>query len=95
MMKPESILVNCARGALVDETALYEALKSGKIGGAGIDVFQKEPPVNNPLLSLPNVLATSHLGAYTKETITAMDLLVVKACADVLLGKCPSNIVKA
>lgn len=94
-MKPGSFLVNCARGALVDETALYEALKAGKIAGAGIDVFQEEPPKDNPLLTLPNVLATSHLGAYTKETINAMDMLVVTACADVLLGKTPINLIKA
>lgn len=66
-MKSSACLINCARGGTVDERALYEALKNGKIAGAGLDVFEQEPPINNPLLTLDNVMLTPHLGANTKE----------------------------
>ncbi len=67
-MKDGVILINCARGGLYDEEALYEGLKSGKIAMAGIDVFSKEPATDNPLLDLDNVTVTPHLGANTKES---------------------------
>jgi len=67
-MRDGVILINCARGGLYDEKALYEGLKSGKIAMAGIDVFEKEPAVDNPLLDLDNVTVTPHLGANTKES---------------------------
>ena len=67
-MKDGVILINCARGGLYNEEALYNNLKSGKIAMAGIDVFIKEPAVNNPLLDLPNITVTAHLGANTKES---------------------------
>jgi D-3-phosphoglycerate dehydrogenase len=66
-MKTTAFLVNCARGGTVDEKALFNALKEGKIAGAGIDVFEKEPPEESPLLELENVVLTPHLGANTKE----------------------------
>ncbi len=66
-MKDGVILVNVARGKLVDEAALADALKSGKVKTAAIDVYSQEPPVNNPLIGLPNVLHTPHLGASTVE----------------------------
>jgi len=67
-MKDGVILINCARGGLYDEKALYDGLKSGKIAMAGIDVFEKEPAVDNPLLDLNNITVTPHLGANTKES---------------------------
>jgi D-3-phosphoglycerate dehydrogenase len=67
-MKDGVILINCARGGLYDEEALLEGLKSGKIAMAGIDVFNKEPATDHPLLDLDNVTVTPHLGANTKES---------------------------
>lgn len=67
-MKDGVVLINCARGGLYNEDALYEGLKSGKIHMAGIDVFNKEPAIDNPLLDLPNIIVTAHLGANTVES---------------------------
>ncbi len=67
-MKDGVILINCARGGLYNEDALYNNLKSGKIAMAGIDVFKKEPATDNKLLDLPNITVTAHLGANTKES---------------------------
>jgi len=66
-MKPGVRIINCARGGLIDEAALYDALKAGKVAGAALDVFLEEPAVNNPLFELPNVICTPHLGASTTE----------------------------
>ena len=77
-MKPGAYLINCARGGVVDENALYNVLKNGKIAGAAVDVFEAEPAdKNNKLLTLDNVVFSPHIGASTKEaqiragTITA------------------------
>ena len=71
-MKPESILINTARGPLVDEQALLEALRSGQIRGAGIDVYDQEPlPADHPIRTLPNALVTPHLGYSVRETFEA------------------------
>ncbi|MFV7790963.1 phosphoglycerate dehydrogenase [Aliarcobacter lanthieri] len=67
-MKDGVVLINCARGGLYNEEALVENLKNGKIAMAGIDVFKKEPAINHPILDLPNVTVTAHLGANTKES---------------------------
>ena len=66
-MKKGAYLINCARGGVVDETALYEAIKSGHLAGAGLDVFEKEPTPPLPLFELDNVVASPHIGASTKE----------------------------
>jgi glyoxylate reductase len=71
-MKPTAILINTARGPLVDERALAEALRTGKIFGAGLDVFEREPPPkDNPLFALPNVVVTPHIAAGTADALRA------------------------
>ncbi|WP_173918123.1 phosphoglycerate dehydrogenase [Halobacillus sp. Marseille-Q1614] len=67
LMKPGARILNCARGGIVEEDALYEAIQNGKIAGAALDVFEEEPAIDHPLLSLDEVIATPHLGASTIE----------------------------
>ncbi|HEY3244616.1 MAG TPA: phosphoglycerate dehydrogenase [Phycisphaerae bacterium] len=85
LMKPTAVLVNCARGELVDEAALAVALNVGRLGGAAVDVFSKEPPSGNPLLSAKNIVLTPHLGASTEEAQTAVSVDAVEALLDYLL----------
>ncbi len=92
-MKSGARLVNCARGGIVDELALYEALESGHLGGAALDVFQLEPPGAHPLFSLPNVIATPHLGAATREAQARVGTLIARYVADALLGRGVQNAV--
>ena len=66
-MKKGARIINCARGGLIDEKALYDALSSGHLAGAALDVFETEPPTDSPLLTLDNIVLTPHLGASTKE----------------------------
>jgi D-3-phosphoglycerate dehydrogenase / 2-oxoglutarate reductase len=92
-MKRHAILVNCARGEIVDEGALAEALRSGTIAGAAIDVYAKEPPVGSPLLTAPNVVFTPHLGASTAEAQGRAGAIVVEQVMKVLAGERPEFLV--
>ena len=86
-MKPGARVINCARGGLIDEQALYDAIKSGKIGGAALDVFSQEPPpLDHPLLSLDEVIATPHLGASTTEAQEGVAFTVAEQMRDYLLN---------
>lgn len=88
-MKKNAVLVNTARGGIVDEKALYEALKNGEIGAAGLDATMEEPPYGNPLLSLPNCTITPHAGAATYEASSKMSLMAAQNVVDILkTGKC-------
>jgi glyoxylate reductase len=88
-MKETAYLVNSARGPIVDEAALVDALKAGKIAGAGLDVFENEPDVHPGLLELDNVVILPHLGSATIETRTAMGVLAAKNAIAVLTGEQP------
>lgn len=94
-MKPSARIINCARGGIVDEEALLEALKAGKLAGAAIDVWSQEPPTGNPLLELENVVATPHLGASTKEAQDNVALEAAELMCDFLLTGRVRNAVNA
>jgi D-3-phosphoglycerate dehydrogenase len=91
MMKDSVMLINCARGGIIDEEALYEALKSGKVAGCALDVFEKEPPLESPLLDLPNLIATPHLGASTQEAQVSVAVDVAKDVIRALKGEMVKN----
>ncbi len=91
MMKPGSILVNTARGSLVDETALAEALRSGQLFAAGLDVYEHEPKITPALQGLENVVLLPHLGSATIETRTAMGLRALENALQWLGGRPPQD----
>ncbi len=88
-MKTTAYLINCARGGTVDEKALYNALNDGKIAGAGMDVFENEPPTDSPLLELDNVVLTPHIGANTKEGQIKAGTVCAEQINKVLAGEEP------
>ncbi|ENN96738.1 D-3-phosphoglycerate dehydrogenase [Methanocaldococcus villosus KIN24-T80] len=93
LMKKNAIIVNCARGGLIDEKALYKALKEKRIKAAALDVFEKEPPKDNPLLKLDNLICTPHLGASTEEAQKAAGIIIAEQIKKILNGELAENVV--
>lgn len=87
VVKKGVIIVNASRGGIIDETAAYEALTNGTLGGLGLDAFEKEPPNDSPLFSLDNVILTPHTGAHTTEAKQSMAIMAVDNLIDMLSGK--------
>lgn len=94
MMKPTAFFVNTSRGGVVDETALVEILKAGKIAGAGLDVFENEPKLAKGLTKLPNVVLTPHIASATKEARLDMARMAAENIIAALTGKVPPNMVQ-
>ena len=78
------MIIDCSRGGVVDQEALYQALVSGKVAGAALDVFEEEPPKNNKLLTLNNVIATPHMGAQTNEAQLKASLQIAHGLIEAL-----------
>ncbi|MGB9867654.1 MAG: 2-hydroxyacid dehydrogenase [Bacillota bacterium] len=94
LMKPNAVLVNTARGPIIDEQALYEALINRKLWAAALDVTDPEPPMpNNPLLTLPNVVVVPHIGSASLRTRAKMATMAAKNLIDALEGRVPENLV--
>jgi len=93
-MKKTAYIINTARGPIIQEEALYKALKNGWIAGAGLDVYKKEPPdSDNPLFKLENVVLTPHIAYYTQEAIRRLEMSAVKEAIRILQGQLPKNLV--
>jgi D-3-phosphoglycerate dehydrogenase len=93
-LKPGCRIVNTSRGAVIDEIALVEALKSGAVGGVALDVFEKEPlPADHPLCGAPNTLLTPHISANTAESLERMAIDAAQGVLDVLAGRRPKYLV--
>lgn len=93
LMRPRAVLVNTARGALVDEAALVDALETGRLRAAALDVFEREPPEGSRLLELPNVVVTPHIGGISERSVQEMTRRATSAVLDVLAGRVPANLV--
>ena len=94
LMPRGSYLINVARGALIDENALLDALRSGHLAGAGLDVFDPEPPMtNHPLFTLPNTICTPHIGAFTTAGLLRMQVMACEQVVSALRGERPTNLV--
>lgn len=85
-MKSTAYIINASRGGVIDETALYNALCNGSIAGAALDVFETEPPLNNPLIGLSNVICTPHIGAQTKEAQELTSIVIAEKIIQIIRG---------
>ncbi|WP_406267671.1 2-hydroxyacid dehydrogenase [Actinacidiphila glaucinigra] len=96
LLKPTAFLVNTARGAVVDQDALADALEAGRLAGAGLDVFEPEPPpAGTRLLRAPNVVLSPHAGGATRDTVARIALAAVRNVVDFLDGRPPRDVVRA
>jgi glyoxylate reductase len=93
LMKPTAVIVNTARGPVIDENALVDALEAGTIHAAGLDVFEGEPTLNPRLLEAPRITLLPHIGSATVATRTRMARLACQGVVDVLAGRTPPNLV--
>jgi len=93
LMQPHCVLINTSRGAVIDESALIEALENKGIAGCGLDVFEHEPEVPQRLIALDNVVLAPHIGSATRETRAAMDELAIRGLIEAFSGKLPANAV--
>lgn len=94
-MKEGVRIINCARGGIIDEAALAEGVRSGRVAGAAIDVFEEEPPKNCPLVGIPGIILTPHLGASTVEAQKNVSISIAKQCLEVLNGGDAKYVVNA
>lgn len=93
-MKPAAYLINCARGPIVDERALYAALRDGQIAGAGLDVMESAaPPADHPLFALDNVIVTPHVAFLSQQSVLELEVRTAQATVDVLQGRMPEFLV--
>jgi glyoxylate reductase len=95
LMKPTAVLVNTARGPVVDEEALAVALEQGRLFAAGIDVYEREPEVHPRLLAAPRTVLLPHIGSASQQTRTRMAQMACGGAVDVLAGRRPANLVNA
>ena len=94
LMRPAAYLINCARGPIVDETALYAALRDGVIAGAGLDVMESSaPPADHPLFALDNVIVTPHIAFLSQQSVRELQVRTAQATVDVLQGRMPEFLV--
>jgi D-3-phosphoglycerate dehydrogenase / 2-oxoglutarate reductase len=93
-MKPVAVVVNTSRGGVVDEPALVDALREGRLAGAGLDVFAEEPlPTDHPLLSLPNVTVSGHIGFYSEDSIKQGQRDAAQQVVEAFEGRPPAFLV--
>ncbi len=96
LMPRGSYLINVARGALIDEVALLDALRSGHLAGTALDVYDPEPPMtNHPLFTLPNTICTPHIGSHTAASVLRMQVMACEQIASAIRGERPTNLVNA
>jgi phosphoglycerate dehydrogenase-like enzyme len=95
LMKPEAFIVNTARGALIDQTALLVALKERRLGGAALDVFEEEPPDVQQLKDVPNLITSAHVGGISIESIRRMTASATASVLAVLSGELPATVINA
>ena len=94
LMKPSAYLINCARGPIVDEPALLDALQTGSIAGAGLDVMESSaPPADHPMFGLDNVIITPHVAFLSQQSVLELEVRTAKATVDVLQGRMPEFLV--